>query len=78
MASPAKIYDIIGKCLYGMLYGFGVSLYHVSACMFGCQQTVFVLGPKVIVLPTSHAHKLADITNRICILNLFVIGRAAI
>lgn len=66
-ASAAKTKDNTGKYLCGMMYGLGVSLYHESACMFGCQQSPRVFGPNVMALPTSHAHRLADKTKNILI-----------
>ena len=66
-ASTANTKDNAGKYLWGMLYGLGVSLYHESACMLGCQQRPRVFGPNAMALPTSHAHRLADKTKNILI-----------
>ena len=46
--------NLSGKC---------VSLYHVSACIFGCQQKLLEVGPKAMALDTSQDHKLADNTK---------------
>lgn len=43
-----------------ILSGNSVSLYHVSACILGCQQKLLELGPKAMVLDTNQHHKLAD------------------
>ena len=62
-ANKANATERNGKYVYGMLYGFGVSLYHVDACIFGCQHRLRAFGPKATTLPTSHAHRVADMTN---------------
>lgn len=67
MAMMAMMGAMKGKCWCGMLHGIGVSLYHVEACMFGCQQRLFVVRPNTIVLPTSHAHNVAEMTKKTCI-----------
>lgn len=43
-----------------ILSGKSVSLYHVSACILGCQQKLLEFGPKAMVLDTNQHHKLAD------------------
>jgi hypothetical protein len=47
----------------GNLAGIGVSLYQVSACMFGVQHIALAFGPNAIHLDTNQAHRLAEITN---------------
>ena len=42
------------------LNGNSVSLYHVSACILGCQQKLLGMGPKAMALDTNQHHKLAD------------------
>jgi hypothetical protein len=48
--------------LCGILSGICVSLYHVSACIWGCQHSPVDFGPKEIHLPTIQDHNVADIT----------------
>jgi hypothetical protein len=60
------------KSVCGILYGMCVSLYHVSACMFGDQHIACDFGPKAIHLATSHAQILADKTNSILIMTLLM------
>ena len=62
-ARPAKTKLIKGKYVCGMLYGFGVSLYQVSACKWGYQHMAFVVGPRVMTRPTNHAQRVADNAN---------------
>ena len=64
MAMSDKRMGMIVNVSCGIFAGSGVSLYHVSACMCGCQQIPFIFGPNAMDLETSQVQIRAERTKR--------------